>query len=65
LLGPIFWLLTRLARASAESYPDRDDVRACLLAHVSALAAHSAVLFEVRLVAGAPAIEHRGAAVPR
>ncbi len=64
LLGPVLWLLTRLAHGrDAEPQVGCDDLRSCLVAHLSALAAHSAVPFEVRLMAGGLAIEHRGGIV--
>ncbi len=58
LVGPLLWLLTRLARgACAEPVPRA--IECALVAHLSALAAHPLVAVELRLAAGALAIEHR------
>ncbi len=59
LVGPIFYLYTRLATAG--------DARArCLLAdHLTVLAAHPGVDPGLRLAAGALAIEHRRDAAAR
>lgn len=63
LVGPLLWLLTRLARpdAEADAVVRRDLVNA-LSAHLTALAAHPGVAPELRLAAGALALEHRGRA---
>jgi hypothetical protein len=55
LLGPLLWLLTRLARRDDPS----SGITCALVAHSTALAAHPAVPLELRLAAGAIAIEHR------
>lgn len=55
LIGPLFFLYTRLASAGAGA------VSAGMLAdHLAALAAHPAVDPSLRITAGALAIEHRG-----
>ena len=56
LIGPLFFLLTRLA-----SVDDREARRA-LADHLTVLAAHPGVECELRLAAGALAIEHRALA---
>ena len=53
LIGPLFFLFTRLA-AAREAVP-----RSALADHLAALAAHPGVDPELRLAAGALAIEHR------
>jgi hypothetical protein len=58
LLGPLLWLLTRLARGVDACSP-AEDLAQALVAHSTALAAHPAVATELRLAAGALAIEHR------
>ena len=58
LVGPLLWLLTRLAREPGGEGM-RDDVAAALVAHLTALAAHPRVAIDLRLAAGALAIEHR------
>jgi len=55
LLGPLMWLLTKLARRD-EATP---ALAHALVAHSTALAAHPGVDLELRLAAGALAIEHR------
>ena len=59
LLGPLLWLLTRLARGGARC-ADAQDLKTALVAHATALAAHPAVPIALRLAAGSLAIEHRG-----
>ena len=64
LVGPALCLLTWIARdVAARDVPHADDAPArlceCLVAHLGALAAHPAVSLELRLTAGALAIEHR------
>jgi hypothetical protein len=54
LIGPLFFLFTRLA-AAGEAIP-----RTALADHLAVLAAHPGVDPELRLAAGALAIEHRG-----
>lgn len=58
LLGPLLGLLTRLAGKAfgTEAAP---ELHITLAAHAAALAAHPGVPFELRLAAGALAIEHR------
>lgn len=58
LVGPLLWLLTRLARDGAGEAA-RGDVASALVAHLTALAAHPRVGLDLRLAAGALAIEHR------
>lgn len=48
LLGPLPWLLTRLARG-AEGHSPAEDLAQALVAHSTALAAHPAVATELRL----------------
>lgn len=55
LLGPLMWLLTRLARRDGAN----DTLTCAVVAHSTALAAHPGVPHELRLAAGALAIEHR------
>lgn len=55
LIGPLFFLFTKLAAA-------RDAIpRSALADHLTVLAAHPGVDPELRLAAGALAIEHRTA----
>lgn len=58
LVGPMLWLLTRLARGNDDTAVRRDLGRA-LAAHLAALAAHPGVAPELRLAAGVLAVEHR------
>lgn len=58
LVGPLLWLLTRLAR-DRDAPGARNDVAAALVAHLTALAAHPGVAIDLRLAAGALAIDHR------
>ena len=58
LVGPLLWLLTRLAR-ERDSPGAREDVASALVAHLTALAVHARVAIDLRLAAGALAIEHR------
>lgn len=58
LVGPLLWLMTRLARDPAREAA-RGDVGSALVAHLTALAAHPQVGLDLRLAAGALAIEHR------
>lgn len=58
LLGPLLWLLTRLARGGEDASEAR-NVECALAAHSAALAAHPGVPVALRLAAGALAIEHR------
>ena len=53
LIGPLFFLFTRLAAAGDAS------ARCALADHLTVLAAHPAVDPGLRLAAGALAIEHR------
>lgn len=54
LIGPLFYLFTRLASA-------QDAVARPMLAdHLAVLASHPDVDLELKLAAGALAIEHRG-----
>jgi hypothetical protein len=53
LIGPLFYLFTRIAAAGD------DAARVVLADHLTVLAAHPAVDPELRLTAGALAIEHR------
>ncbi len=59
LVGPILWLLTRLARGEAMP-AETGSLCDAVASHCAALAAHPAVPIELRLAAGALAIEHRG-----
>ena len=70
LVGPALCLLTWIARdLPAQDVPHADGTPArlceCLVAHLGALAAHPAVSIELRLTAGALAIEHRREAAVR
>lgn len=58
LLGPLLWLLTRLARPD-EDPAVRQNLACALAAHFTALSTHPAVAPELRLAAGALALEHR------
>ena len=58
LLGPLLWLLTRLARDET-AVPEAGDVRQALVEHCTALAAHPAVSPMLRIALGGIAIEHR------
>src|SRR5262245_37407791 len=49
LLGPLLWLLTRLARRDETS----GELACAVVAHSTALAAHPGVPLELRLAAGA------------
>lgn len=64
LVGPLLWLLTRLAR-DCRNPAATDDVAAALVAHLTALAAHPRVAVDLRLAAGALAIEHRPRVTPQ
>jgi hypothetical protein len=55
LLGPLLWLVTRIARQGEASR----DLTAAVVQHSTALASHPAVPIELRLAAGSLAIEHR------
>ncbi|MFO1282570.1 MAG: hypothetical protein U1F51_08880 [Burkholderiales bacterium] len=57
LVGPLLHLFTRLVAA-----PDR-AIRETLADHLTALAAHPGVDPQLRLAAGALAIEHRAGAI--
>ena len=60
LVGPLLWLLTRLARPDTDADAAvRQNLACALTAHLTALAAHPAVDPELRLAAGALALEHR------
>lgn len=59
LVGPMLWMLTRLARGTDDDAAACADLRRALAAHLAALAGHPDVARELRLVAGALAIEHR------
>jgi hypothetical protein len=63
LVGPVLWLLTWLARHASTDIP-RDCAKA-LVDHLTALAAHPGVAIDLRLAAGALAIEHRDRALAR
>jgi hypothetical protein len=54
LIGPLFYLFTRLATT------DDAGARRALADHLTVLAAHPGVDPELRLAAGALALEHRG-----
>ena len=58
LIGPLLWVLTRLARGG-EDAPVTGDLFGVLVAHCAALAAHPLVAPELRIAARALAIEHR------
>ena len=58
LVGPLLWLLTRLARGR-NADPAGDEMLGMVVSHLTALAAHPGVATELRLAAGALAIEHR------
>ncbi len=58
LVGPMLWLFTRLARGGDEATV-RNDLGRVLAAHLAAVAAHPGVAPELRLAAGALAIEQR------
>ncbi len=58
LVGPLLWLLTRLARGHGAD-PAGDQMMGMVVSHLTALAAHPGVATELRLAAGALAIEHR------
>jgi hypothetical protein len=64
LVGPLLWLLTRLARdcASADA---RCECTKALVDLLTALAAHPGVAIDLRLASGALAIEHRDRALAR
>ena len=53
LIGPLFYLFTRMAAAGDER------TRGALADHLTVLAAHPGVEYELRLAAGALAIEQR------
>lgn len=58
LVGPLLWLMTRLARGRWAA-PAADEMMGMVVSHLTALAAHPGVATELRLAAGALAIEHR------
>lgn len=59
LIGPLFFLFTRLAAA------EDAIARSVLADHLTVLAAHPGVDPELRLAAGALAIEHRASCAAR
>ncbi len=61
LLGPLLWLLTRLARDAQDEC--RGDLLRALVEHCTALAAHPGVPPALRVALGGIAIEQRGRAV--
>jgi hypothetical protein len=64
ILGPLLWLLTRLAR-EREDPAGGDALKSALASHLSALAAHPDVACDLRLAAGGLAIEYRQRAIAR
>jgi len=59
LIGPLFYLFTRMAAGGAA------EASGAVADHLTVLAAHPAVDPELRLAAGALAIEHRALWVTR
>ena len=64
LLGPLLWLLTRLASGGRDP-GERNELRCALAAHCTALAAHPGVPPSMRIAAGGIAIEQRACATAR
>lgn len=58
IVGPLLWLLTRLARSRGEE-PAGNELQHALATHLAALAAHPGVAYDLRLAAGGLAIEYR------
>ena len=58
LIGPLFYLFTRIAAVGDV------DARGALADHLTVLAAHPAVDPQLRLAAGALALEHRSLDAP-
>jgi hypothetical protein len=64
ILGPLLWLLTRLARERGNP-ADGNAIKCALASHLAALAAHPDVACDLRLAAGGLAIEYRPRATRR
>ncbi|MFO1313763.1 MAG: hypothetical protein U1F41_17045 [Burkholderiales bacterium] len=60
LLGPLLWLLTRLARNAPDEC--RGELLCALVEHCTALASHPGVPPALRVALGGIAIEQRGRA---
>ena len=58
ILGPLLWLLTRLARGGHDT-DERGELLTALVVHCTALAAHPAVPPVLRIALGGIAIEQR------
>ena len=58
ILGPLLWLMTRLARGERDAR-DNDELLAALVVHCTALAAHPGVPPALRIALGGIAIEQR------
>jgi hypothetical protein len=58
ILGPLLWLLTRLARGEHDT-SERGELLSALVDHCTALAAHPAVPPALRIALGGIAIEQR------
>lgn len=58
LLGPLLWLLTRLARGDQDPQQS-EELLSALVAHCTALAAHPGVPPRLRIALGGIAIEQR------
>jgi hypothetical protein len=58
ILGPLLWLLTRIARGDAYGNSS-GELQSALVAHCTALAAHPGVPAALRVALGGIAIEHR------
>jgi hypothetical protein len=58
ILGPLLWLLTRIARGEADAQAS-GELHSALVAHCTALAAHPGVPATLRVALGGIAIEHR------
>lgn len=58
IVGPLLWLLTRMARIRGDDTAG-GELKHALATHLVALAAHPAVSYDLRLAAGGLAIEYR------
>ena len=58
ILGPLLWLLTRLARGEQDAN-ERGELLSALVVHCTALAAHPGVPPALRIALGGIAIEQR------
>ena len=58
ILGPLLWLLTRIARGEGDAQAN-GELHCALVGHCTALAAHPGVPAALRIALGGIAIDHR------